>query len=187
MIKHTIFAVLLGLVAFVTYLVVYVGAFQPVKISEGEAAPFRLLYKEHVGAYHKIVPVIQEVETWAKMHDIDCTHSFGLYLNDPRSTEEERLRSWGGCWIEKDPVEALPSDLKLGSWEAPFFVKAIFEGSPGIGPMKVYPKAEEYIAEKNLKRREGVLEVYVVHGPKEMTTTYYFPVEKPAAAGEKKE
>lgn len=182
MIKHTIFAVLAGLVLFASYLIFYVGAFQGVKISDGEAPPFVLLGKAHVGAFHKIVPVIEEVETWAKAHQIDCTQSFGLYRDDPRQTEEGRLQSFGGCWVAAAPTLALPQEFHVETWDQPYFVKAVFEGSPGIGPYKVYPKVEDYISEKGFRKLPGVLEVYVIHSQKEMTTTYYFPVAKPLAA-----
>ena len=180
MIKHTIFAGLIGLIIFGVYLTTYVGAFRAVKISEGEAPAFILLGKEHVGPYHKIVADIQEVETWAKAHGVDCSQSFGLYLNDPRNTEEERLRSWGGCWVSNPDIKDLPEGFKIQTWTAPYFVKAVFDGSPGIGPMKVYPQVEDYMNEKQMKRRPNTLEVYVIHPGNEMTTTYYFPVEKPA-------
>lgn len=183
MIKHTIFAVLLGIAAFAVYLLIHVGAFREVKISEGEAPTFNLLGKPHVGAYHKIVPVIQEVEEWAKQAQVDCTQSFGLYYDDPRATDEPRLRSLGGCWISELKTSALPEDFKIETWSRPYFVKAVFEGSPGIGPLKVYPKVEDYVTARGLKRLPGVLEVYVVHSSNQMTTTYYFPVEKPAPEG----
>lgn len=179
MIKHTIFAVLIGLALFIAYLAFYVGAFQGVKISEGEAAPFLLLGKVHTGAYHKIVPVIEEVENWARTHGVDCTQSFGLYRDDPRATEQDRLHSLGGCWVSAPPTVEMPADFKIETWSQPYFVKAVFEGSPGIGPYKVYPKVEDYIAQKGYKALPGVLEVYVVHSQKQMTTTYYFPVARP--------
>ncbi len=188
LLKHAIFAILIGVVIFLTYVSVYVGAFREVKISETQTPPFLLLGKEHIGPYHKIVPVIQEVEAWAKSNRIDCSHSFGLYRMDPHEAEEERLRSFGGCWISDVDAKrlstegkreiVLPTGFKIETWSAAHFVKVDFDGSPGVGPIKVYPKVEDYIEEKRLKRRAGTLEVYVIApDAKAMTTTYYFPVE----------
>ena len=184
MIKHTIIALLIGILVFVVYLTNYLGAFQGVKISEGVAPTFHLLGRDHVGPYHKIVSEIEEVEAWAKVHAVDCSQSFGLYFDDPRSTEQERLKSFGGCWVSEQALPALPEGFRILDWTAPYFVKAIFEGSPSIGPMKVYPKVEEEIISKHLRRLPGTLEVYVVHTQKEMTTTYYFPVARPEGAVE---
>ena len=172
----TVFATILG---FGLYLAIYLGVFSPVKISEGEAPPFILLSKSHIGPYDKIVPIIEEVESWAKARGIDCTQSFGLYEDDPNETEQERLRSRGGCWIsDASKITDLPTDFKIETWSAPYFVKAVFEGSPSIGPMKVYPKAGEYFESHHYKRLKGTLEVYVIHPHNEMTTTYYFAAEK---------
>lgn len=183
MIKAVLLGILTAVIGFAIYLTNYLGTFKEVKISQGEAPVFTLLGKEHIGAYHKIVPVIEEVETWAKARGIDCTQSFGLYLEDPRRAEEERLHSWGGCWIdEKQTPSELPADFKIQKWTAPLFVKAVFDGSPGIGPLKVYPKVEKWFEENHLTRLPGTLEVYVVRSEKEMTTTYYFPAEKKAEA-----
>ena len=180
MIKGVIATLLITVVGFGIYLSMYLGVFTEVKFSEGEAPPFVLLSKSHVGAYDKIVPVIEEVESWAKARGIDCTQSFGFYEDDPNETEQERLRSRGGCWIsDANQVKAIPTDFKIETWSAPYFVKAVFEGSPAIGPVKVYPKATEYFATHRYKRLKGTLEVYVIHDHNEMTTTYYFPAEKP--------
>ncbi len=177
-IKYLLLPLLVAILVYVSYLLFYVGAFKPVIISEVEAGPFIYLGKDHVGAYHKIVPVIEEVETWAKEKGLDCKLTFGKYLNDPDQVEEGRLKSFGGCLLpqsENIPVSQLPSGYKLETEFTRKYVKALFEGSPGIGPMKVYPKVAEYFRTQNLSREEWTLEVYEVHSQEAMTTTYYFP------------
>jgi len=178
--KWIVGGILAAIVGYAGYLVNYLGALKTVKLSEGEASVMYLLGKEHVGPYHKIVPTINEVENWAREKKIDCTRSFGLYLDNPAQVEEARMKSWGGCVVEAASLGDLPEGFVIQEFSAPYFVKAVFEGSPGIGPMKVYPKVEKYFAEKNLARLPRVLEVYIVHSQTAMTTTYYFPAEKPA-------
>lgn len=181
MIKATFLGIFLGLVLFVGYVAVYTGYFRAVTLGEGPAGPFRLLGKDHVGAYHKIVPAIEEVEAFAKLHGLTCELSFGQYLDDPAKVEELRLKSRGGCVLPADAV--LPVDLKLPEgvtlteYPAGEFVIVTFDGSPGIGPLKAYPVALKRIAEKRYTF-EGwnVLEVYKVGGAKDVLTTYYFPL-----------
>lgn len=180
MLRATFLGLFTGLIAFVIYVAYYTGYFKAVTLTEGPAGPFRLLGKEHVGPYHKIVPIIEEVEAFAKEKGLDCTRSFGLYLDDPKATEEIRLRSRGGCVL---PAEAsldgvtLPEGVALTEYPAGDFVIAHFDGSPGIGPFKAYPAAMERIQEKRYAF-EGwnVLEVYEVGGPKDVKTIYYFPL-----------
>lgn len=158
------------------YIASYTGYFKEVRIETGKAGPFLVLAKEHFGPYHEIVPKIEAVEGWVKAKGGDCTRSFGQYFDNPAETEAARLKSRGGC-ILTAKLEGIPEEFKYDEIPEQNYVKAVFEGSPGIGPLKVYPKVEAYVRDHNLKPKPSVLEVYVVHSPTAMTTTYYFPVE----------
>ena len=173
----TLLGTVLGVAGYFTW---YLGAFKPVLIAEKNQGPFHLLYKEHTGAYHKIAPTIAEVETWAKSKGLDCSRTFGEYFDDPRSVDEGRLHSRGGCLLNELPSN-LQNELSLSEYKTSDlpekkYVTAVFEGSPGIGPMKVYPKVEEYFSAKGQKPSGAVMEIYVVHSEKAMTTTYLFPL-----------
>jgi AraC family transcriptional regulator len=179
-IRYILLPLLVAIIVYFSYLFYYVGAFKSVEISEGKVGPFNMLFKNHSGAYHKIVPLIQEVETWAKANGLACKLSFGEYLDDPNETEEGRLRSRGGCLVnegEKFP-EQLPEGFLVQSLPERDYVIAKFEGSPGIGPLKVYPKVIEYFVEKGYVYNSGAIEIYEVHSDTAMTTNYYFPIPK---------
>jgi len=158
------------------YVIFYTGMYKEVQISETKAGPFLVLAKKHFGPYHKIVPQIEEVERWVKAAGGDCKRSFGQYFDNPEAVEQERLRSRGGCILE-NRLEGAPSDFEWDTIPEYQAVMAIFEGSPGVGPIRVYPKVAEYFETKNLKSLPGVMEVYLIHGPKAMTTHYFFPIE----------
>lgn len=180
LLRSFIIAVVLVIITVAAWLFYYLGAFKAVDITETERGPLKLIYKDHTGSYHKIVTVIQEVEAWAKDNKVDCTESFGEYLDDATVVEEARLRSRGGCIVKELPA-TLPEGLKSREIPQRKYVQAIFEGSPGIGPMKVYPKAEAYMNERKLTMEGAVLEIYVIHSEKSMTTTYLFPIATPPA------
>lgn len=160
------------------YLSNYLGYFKPVTVTEVEEPAKKLLYKKHYGPYHKIVPTIREVESWARGNGHPCQFSFGNYIDDPNLVEQDRLRSRGGCLVDEFP-QKMPEGFEIDTLPAGKFVKAHFEGSPGIGPFKVYPAALGYIADHRLARDEafGVLEVYEVHDDQRMTTNYFFPLK----------
>ena len=176
MFKHLVAAVFLGAVGFVTYLLIHLGAFKPVAISEELGPSMKLIYKEHSGAYHKIVEIIQEVEGGAIKNGIDCRRSFGEYIDKPAEVEEGRLRSRGGCWVTEIPAN-MPPDFKSEEYPERNYVKAVFEGSPSIGPWKVYSKVDGYIEDNRKKLSGNVIEVYLIKSPKEMVTTYLFPIQ----------
>jgi len=188
MIKHTLYAFSLGFILFFLYLFQYTGAFKSVSVEQGERGPYTIIYKTHVGPYHKIVATIEDVEKWARNNNLKCRLSFGEYLDDPRTTEEGRLNSRGGCLIdplaedEKNILEKLksnlPQDFKIAEIEKTKAVVALFTGAPGIGPLKVYPKAEDYIREHKLTPKGSVIEIYEVFDSRSVQTTYIWPVRE---------
>ncbi|MBY0553993.1 GyrI-like domain-containing protein [bacterium] len=187
MVKHTLYAVSLGLILFFLYLFQYTGAFKSVTIDQDERGPYTIIYKTHVGAYHKIVSTIQEIEKWSRENGLKCRLSFGEFFDDPRVVEEGRLNSRVGCLIdplvpdEKIVLEKLksqlPQDYKIDEIQKTKAVVALFTGAPGIGPLKVYPKAEDFIVENKLTRKGSVIEIYEGNDNKSMQTTYIWPIQ----------
>ncbi|OFZ31352.1 MAG: hypothetical protein A2622_01835 [Bdellovibrionales bacterium RIFCSPHIGHO2_01_FULL_40_29] len=188
MIKHTIYAIGLGLLVFSLYLFQYTGAFKKVTITVDDRPELHIIYKDYMGAYHKIVPIIEDVETWAKKNNLKCRLSFGEYLDNPNQVEEGRLRARAGCVI--DPLvpeehvqfeklkSLLPENYKTGTLHPMKAVVAIFSGAPGIGPLKVYPKAQEFIEKEKLVALGSVIEIYEVFDAKSVQTTYLWPIQK---------
>ncbi len=185
MIKHTLFAVSIGLVLFFLYLLQHTGAFKSVAIGTDERGPYTLIYLEHTGAYHKIVDKIIQVETWAKDNSLNCRFTFGEFFDNPNVAEEGRLKSRGGCLIDSTQVEdvlgfkkaTLPEGFKITELPKRKTIVALFNGSPGIGPFKVYPKVEDFMLERKLVGNGAVVEIYEVLDAKNMNTTYLFPVQ----------
>ena len=187
MIKHTFYALALGLVVFSLYLFQYTGAFKKVLITLDQREQMQVIYKDYMGPYHKIVSTIEDVEAWAKKNKFKCRLSFGEYLDNPNLVEEGRLRARAGCLVdslvpsEQQQFEkiknSLPSGLKSDTIHPMTAVVAIFTGAPGIGPLKVYPKAEDYIKDEKLIPLGSVFEIYEIFDAKSMQTTYLWPVK----------
>jgi AraC family transcriptional regulator len=176
-IKYIVVGLLVAIIVFVARTAIYVGAFRDVAIQSIEAPAQKLIFKTHIGAYHKIVPIIEEVEAWAKSQNIDCHLSFGEYLDNPDLTEEDRLRSHGGCVVSDFPSN-MPAEFETKEIPAQKVVEAIFEGAPSIGPLKVYPKVQKFADEQRLLLKGSVIEIYEIHpelkARDKMTTTYHF-------------
>jgi AraC family transcriptional regulator len=189
MIKWVLATLLGGIIGLCGYLYWHLGGWKEVSVAKTQYSELYMLSKSHMGPYHKIVPVIQEVETWAKANSIECKKSFGEYLDKPDQVEEIRLRSKGGCLLSAAEFEQLknlgtentrfkinlPEGFELSHRPAAEYIVASFEGSPGIGPMKVYPKVEQFMTANNLKSASSSIEIYEIKdGPRNMTTTYLF-------------
>lgn len=186
MIKHVFFAVTIGLALFFLYLLQYTGAFRSVALGVDERGPYTLIYQEHTGAYHKIVDKIVAVENWAKENHLNCQLTFGEFFDNPHLTEEGRLKSRGGCLVDSSQTNdinafkkiTLPENFKIDEFKKTKAVIALFKGSPGIGPLKVYPKVDDYINKNKLKRFDNVMEIYEVLDKNNMNTTYLFPISE---------
>lgn len=184
MIKHTVWALALGMLLFFLYVAMYTGAFKPVSVGLDDRGPYSLIFKNHNGPYNEIIKPLETVEAWAKNNKIDCRFTFAEFFDNPTLVEEGRLRSRTGCLlelkneseIEKIKKVILPEEFKIEEFKKTKSVVAIFSGSPGIGPYKVYPQAEDFIQKNNLKTKGSVIEIYEIFGPKEMTTTFLWPV-----------
>ncbi|MGZ3772762.1 MAG: GyrI-like domain-containing protein [Pseudobdellovibrionaceae bacterium] len=177
--KYVLVFVLVVIISFALFLASYLGAFKGVEISTAQQGPFKTVYIEHVGPYHKVVKIIEKVENFMKSQGAPCGRTFGEYLDNPQTVEEARLRSRVGCIVDNIPAN-LPADMKSGEIPQLKYVVAVFTGSPGIGPLKVYPQVNDYMIKNNLKQTGAVTEIYEIMSIKEknaMTTTYLFPVQ----------
>lgn len=172
--------VFLGMALFMTGLGIWaslkMGFFKDVVISEQDQPEIAMVYMEHIGPYHKILDTLTKVEEWAKSQNIDCSKSFGHFLDNPDVVEHERLRSNVGCVVDH-PIEDLPKDMKFTIIPGGRYFVADFAGSPAIGPMKVYRKAREKYAERNLPAPDDVIEIYQLHPDKTMTTSFLFRIQ----------
>lgn len=178
--KKIIFFVFSSILVFTATLCVRLGGFKAVHIEISEYPELNLAYKEHIGPYHKIAQVITEVEAWAQTQHLPCAQTFGEYIDDPRVSDERRLRSNGGCLIDKASSRSLDlntSNIKIKTVPAKKYILARFTGAPSIGPLKVYPKVEDYMLKHNLKRTGSVFEIYTIKSNSESTTEYLFSFE----------
>lgn len=164
-------------------IMIRLGSFKPVVIERvPSTGPMWLLAKDHLGAYHKIAPMISEIETWARANGEPCVLSFGEYTDNPDHTDEDRLRSRGGCIIS-DPAHAttlkslkLPTGVSVTAYEIGDSLAASFEGSPSIGPIKVYPQVFAQMSSLDLRSSGPIFEIYEVTSTTAGRTRYLFPV-----------
>lgn len=171
-ITAAIFAVIIGVMIYRT------GIYKDVTITPGQQGPYILVYKEHFGEYHKIVPTIESVEILMRESGLPCPLAFGRYLDDPDEVEHDRLRSHGGCAFSA-MTEQLNTIIKANglfseSIEKREYVIASFNGSPSMGPIVVYPKIEDWFKKYGYKQSGPVIELYQTLEDKSVLTRYLF-------------
>lgn len=187
--RHILLGFFLLVVSIFVFIFIRSGAWKSVTVQEGQMGPYFFVYKDYTGPYHKIIQTIKEVEAWAEKNKLDCHKTFGEYFDDPYVVEHERLKSRGGCVLEKNLQleevlkSSLPPDFKTEEIPSRYFVFANFDGSPALGPMKVYGKLQEYMTDKKYQMDGPVIEIYNISSnnneEKTITTLFLFPVKKP--------
>jgi hypothetical protein len=175
MIRGFLTGLLVAVVLTITYLVIHLGMFKPVEITQEVRGPFYVLFQSHRGPYFQISEVIMHAEAAAKQNSLDCEQAFGEFFDNPKEVDEDRLRSRGGC-ISRSSFQHVPDTFETDTIPEQRYVIAQFAGSPAIGPVKVYPKVQAYMEEQRLHGTGEAIEIYV---PKNgsVETTYLFPLK----------
>lgn len=164
--KKNTFYLIFILIAGIVGGLFYFGILQEIQIHEQEAGPFKVVYETHIGDYSKIAKIQNELYNSLMNDGINTTKGFGIYYDNPKEVEKERLRSEGGIIIDEENYAKI-SELK-GKYNVKDIPKtknvvATFpyrnKYSIMIGIFKVYPKLNEYIEEKDYKQ-SPVMEIY---------------------------
>ncbi len=179
--KSIMAIMILGLIGLVIYMSITLGLFKSVSVVEGPYQELHLIYKDHLGPYHTIAEVIKDVETWVQAEGFECKITFGQFLDDPSVVEHERLKSRGGCVVARFP-EKFPVEMKTLLVPSRNYITARFDGSPWLGPYKVYSKVAKFADERNIRIDEPVIELYKLIDAHHLETTYLFPIPTAPAA-----
>ncbi|MFK8139225.1 MAG: GyrI-like domain-containing protein [Bdellovibrionales bacterium] len=153
----------------------YLGYYKSVIFSNESNIELHLLYMEHLGPYHLINEKIESVEAWTNSNNIECPLSFGEFFDDPEKQVPEKLNSHAGCVVDEKPSMDLPDNIKYKVLSIESALVAKFEGSPALGPLKVYPEAKDWFA-KNKKPWDRSLEIYFLKDGN-FSTKYIFPID----------
>jgi hypothetical protein len=166
--KMVILMVLIGLGILVAVLGFF-GGFSKVNLQNINVGGETLVYQKVSGSYSQSSKVSHTVYC-ALLHDykIETTKGFGIYYDNPKHVEQNKLRSEIGCIVEsvddatikklqeKFLVKILPNETYLVS-ELPF------RGALSVilGMIKVYPAIAKYIRENNYADAP-IMEIYDV-------------------------
>ncbi len=167
-----IFVVFISLILTVS---ISIGVFKKVEIVDSRWGGINAIYTEHEGEYHKINRSIAKVEDWANENSIACIVTFGEYLDDPKETEASNLRSHAGCLLETLPNIDIPFKTKNFPNKRALIVD--FEGSPAVGPLKVYPKIDKFVQDNKLEFSGNPIEVYTKISEGRYSIKYVFYIQ----------
>ena len=148
MAKYFVLLVLLTIAGLIFSLVQYLGFLKPVDVAIQTDGPVHFVFERKIGPYHEISDRMDAIARIIKAEGLNCKQSIGRFLYDPNKVEQDRLRADIGCVIPADYDGKIPEVLKRDSIPKREYVIGKFDGSPSLGAIKVYPKAQELM---NLK------------------------------------
>jgi hypothetical protein len=181
-----IFKIFLVLLSVITLSVLgtlyYHDFFSSPQVVEKEMGPYTIVTKRFVGAYHKVGPTMDEVDSWLRENGVESTKGVGLYYDDPAETEEIELRSDVGNIVENVNEETLVKIReRFEVKEIPKTESAVIEfpiKSPlsyMIAPIKSYPVLTQHWIEKGyvVTDSDVGIEIYDIPG---RVTSYMFSI-----------
>ncbi len=174
--------IFLAIFLLVVAVLAHAGLFESITIVERETGPYTIVYKEHLGAYHKVKPAMDEVYEGLLEMGIETYRGVGLYFDDPQEVPADQLRSEVGSILEitdLDKVDQIEETFKVK--KVPHQKSVIVEFpirnmlSYMIAPAKVYREMGVFWQEKGYPGYGYAVEIYDVPNK---TITYIMPIEE---------
>lgn len=169
-----VLSVVVILIAVLTIVYAYYGGFSTVRINTEEQGGEIFVYTDVTGDYSNTGTYSNEVYyTLLNDYNIETYKGCGIYLDNPKDVDTDKLRSEVGCIVEfKDStkIEQVKEKYKVKILPKGKYVVSEFplKGTPSfiVGIMKVYPALEEYYKNNNITVANPAMEIYDVPNEK---------------------
>jgi effector-binding domain-containing protein len=145
----------------------YYGGFTSIKVTTESHTSFYGISIKHVGDYRQIGGPMTKLDSKMRLKGIEATKGFGIYYDNPQTTETEKLRAIAGSIIKESDIEKtveLGADAEL--IEVPditgYTVRFPYKGTLSfiVAVMKVYPFLTETCKETGFKIETPTIEIY---------------------------
>ncbi len=145
----------------------YYGGFKKIIFKVERQGGETLVYEDMVGDYSQTPKVQDKIyRTLLNDYKIETTKGFGIYYDNPKEVEKEKLRSEIGCIVEgldSTTIVQLSTKFKVKTLPESNYIVTEFpyKGmiSVILGIMKVYPVLEKYCRESETGNGP-VMEIY---------------------------
>ena len=161
------------LVALLISAYAYYGGFKTINIYTENQGGEVIVYENAIGDYKNSAQYTDRIYYELLNNDqVETTKGIGIYYDNPRIVDKEKLRSDVGCILDNpddSTIARLSAKYQLKTLPKGNFIISEFPMKGGlsfmIGAMKVYPALIKYSEENNLKE-SPVTEIYDVPNQK---------------------
>ena len=153
----------------------FFGCFYKINLKTVNSGGEILIYENVTGAYNQASKISNKVYyELLNNYKIETFKGFGIYYDNPKTVEQNKLRSEVGCIgenIDNKTLEKIKEQFQVKNLPIENYLAAEFpfKGFPSIiiGMIKAYPIIEKYIIEKGFE--DGpIMEIYDVQNKKIM-------------------
>ena len=132
----------------------WTGFFTDVKVTETTLAPMFMVYEEHTGPYGGTEDIMKRISNLLEKDNIETTKGFGIYLDDPKLTALDSLRSIAGRIIESgdtSKIKSLGSAYRIMRLPSKRYAVAEIKNRGALsafaGSVKVYAALDRFMKE----------------------------------------
>ena len=165
--RNLIFFIIVSVVAFTAF-AWYSGFFFNAGIEVKFMEPFVAAYQDNIGEYSEALQVQDSLYNLLWEDAIENYKTFGIFYDDPRTSEIKKLHSRVGCIVEKsyiEKVERLSAKYQVYKFDrqqcAVVEIKYKYTFSIYAGIYKAYPLLKEY-ADENGFKPQPIVEIHDV-------------------------
>ncbi|MFP4622504.1 MAG: GyrI-like domain-containing protein [Bacteroidales bacterium] len=146
----------------------YYGGFKKISLQIREEGGETLVYEEVKGDYKNTAAVMDKIY-YSLLNDenIETFKGFGIYYDDPKKVDKEKLRSEAGCILEyadRDNFREFEKQYQLKTFPKKQYLTAEFPWKGKMSVMfsilKVYPALNKYVRANGYDVDTAVMEIY---------------------------
>lgn len=147
-----------GCLAVVVYSAYRAGAFSQPEFSREQRGPYTVACMAHNAPYDELGKTIREVRVRLERAGATRGRPCGIFYGEPVGDAEGELRARAGYVVG----EGFEPDEPLDVVTIPRrdVLRVTFEGQPTVAAGRIYPRAAEWLAERELRRGYPGVEFY---------------------------
>jgi len=177
--------IVLIILGILTAVLGFFGCFYKINLKTENTGGEILIYENVTGAYNQASKISNKVYyELLNNYKIETFKGFGIYYDNPKNVEQNKLRSEVGCIGENIDIKTLEKikehfQVKKLPIDNYLVAEFPFKGFPSIiiGMIKVYPIMEKYIVENGFE--DGpIMEIYDVKNKKIIYRKFLIKNEK---------
>lgn len=160
--------VILSLIGILLVIYSYFGGFSKIDIQISEQGGETLVYEEITGDYKQSAVVMDKIyNDLIEKEDIETYRGFGIYYDNPKVVEIDKLRAEAGCILETNQLK------HIAKLEEKYKIKTLpvtncittefpFRGKMSVllGILRVYPSLQKFAQSNQLDNLGEVVEIY---------------------------